>query len=136
MSETTETNLDELVKIYLTIRNERERLKSSWEVKDGELEQEMKLLEQSMLTVCNDTNASSIRTESGTVIRSLKERFTTNDWDNFKKFVLDNEAIDLLERRIHQGNFKEFMAEHKDDGLPPGVNVMREFTIVVRKPSN
>lgn len=136
MSETTELNLDELVKIYLTIRNEREKLKSNWEVKDGELEQEMKVLEQSMLTVCNDTNASSIRTESGTVIRSLKERFTTNDWDNFKKFVLDNEAIDLLERRIHQGNFKEFMAEHKDDGLPPGVNVMREFTIVVRKPSN
>ena len=135
MSETTELNLDELVKIYLTIRTEREKLKTSWEVQDGELEQEMKLLEQSMLTVCNDTNASSIRTESGTVIRSLKERFTTNDWDNFKKFVLDNEAIDLLERRIHQGNFKEFMAEHKDEGLPPGVNVMREFTIVVRKPS-
>ena len=136
MSETPELNLDELVKIYLTIRNEREKLKSGWEVKDGELEQEMKLLEQSMLTVCNDTNASSIRTESGTVIRSLKERFTTNDWDNFKKFVLDNEAIDLLERRIHQGNFKEFMAEHQGEGLPPGVNVMREFTIVVRKPSN
>jgi len=136
MSETTELNLEELVKIYLTIRTEREKLKSNWEVKDSELEQEMKLLEQSMLTVCNDTNASSIRTESGTVIRSLKERFTTNDWDNFKKFVLDNEAIDLLERRIHQGNFKEFMAEHKDEGLPPGVNVMREFTIVVRKPSN
>lgn len=136
MSETTELNLDELVKIYLTIRTEREKLKASWEVKDGELEQEMKLLEQSMLTVCNDTNASSIRTENGTVIRSLKERFTTNDWDNFKKFVLDHEAIDLLERRIHQGNFKEFMAEHKDEGLPPGVNVMREFTIVVRKPSN
>jgi hypothetical protein len=136
MSETTELKLDDLVNVYLTIRNEREKLKASWEVKDGELEQDMKSLEQSMLTICNDTNASSIRTESGTVIRSLKERFTTNDWDNFKKFVLDNEAIDLLERRIHQGNFKEFMAEHKDDGLPPGVNVMREFTIVVRKPSN
>ena len=136
MSETTELNLEELVKIYLTIRTEREKLEASWKVQDGELEQEMKLLEQSMLTVCNDTNASSIRTESGTVIRSLKERFTTNDWDNFKKFVLDNEAIDLLERRIHQGNFKEFMAEHQGDGLPPGVNVMKEFTIVVRKPSN
>jgi hypothetical protein len=136
MRVTTELNLDELVKIYLTIRTEREKMKANWEVEDGGLEQEMKLLEQSMLTVCNDTNASSIRTESGTVIRSLKERFTTNDWGNFKKFVLENQAVDLLERRIHQGNFKEFMAEHKDEGLPPGVNVMREFTIVVRKPSN
>ena len=128
-------NLEELVKIYLTIRTERERIESDWKRHDDELMQEMKLLEQSMLTVCNDTNASSIRTESGTVIRSLKERFTTNDWDNFKKFILENQAVDLLERRIHQGNFKEFIAEHKDEGLPPGVNVMREFTIVVRKPS-
>jgi len=130
-----DSNLEELVKIYLTIRTERERIESDWKRHDDELMQEMKLLEQSMLTVCNDTNASSIRTESGTVIRSLKERFTTNDWDNFKKFILENQAVDLLERRIHQGNFKEFIAEHKDEGLPPGVNVMREFTIVVRKPS-
>jgi hypothetical protein len=130
-----DSNLEELVKIYLTIRNERERIESDWKKHDDELMQEMKLLEQSMLTVCNETNASSIRTESGTVIRSLKERFTTNDWDNFKKFILEHQAVDLLERRIHQGNFKEFIAEHKDDGLPPGVNVMREFTIVVRKPS-
>jgi len=130
-----DSNLEELVKIYLTIRTERERIESDWKRHDDELMQEMKLLEQSMLTVCNDTNASSIRTESGTVIRSLKERFTTNDWDNFKKFILENQAVDLLERRIHQGNFNEFIAEHKDEGLPPGVNVMREFTIVVRKPS-
>jgi len=130
-----DSNLEELVKIYLTIRTERERIESDWKRHDDELMQEMKLLEQSMLTVCNDTNASSIRTESGTVIRSLKERFTTNDWDNFKKFILENQAVDLLERRIHHGNFKEFIAEHKDEGLPPGVNVMREFTIVVRKPS-
>jgi hypothetical protein len=130
-----DSNLEELVKVYLTIRTERERIEADWKKHDDELEQEMKLLEQSMLVVCNDTNASSIRTESGTVIRSLKERFTTNDWENFKKFILENQAVDLLERRIHQGNFKEFIAEHKDDGLPPGVNVMREFTIVVRKPS-
>ena len=45
-------------------------------------------------------------------------------------------AVELFESRIHQGNFKEFIAERKDDGLPPGVNVMREFGIVVRKPSN
>ena len=69
-------------------------------------------------------------------MRSIKDRYTTNDWDGFKKFILDHEAVDLLERRIHQGNFKEFMAEHKDEGLPPGVNVMREFAISVRKPTN
>ena len=87
-----------------------------------------------MLAICNDTNADSIKTQNGTVIRKMNERFYCNDWDNFKKFVLEHQAVELFERRIHQGNFKEFMSEHKDDGLPPGVNVMREFGITVRKP--
>jgi deoxyxylulose-5-phosphate synthase len=129
-------NLEELVKAYLTIRTERETLKSQYEANDKVLLDDMDALEKEMLVICNDTNASSIRTGSGTVIRKLNERFTTNDWDNFKKFVMENDAVDLLERRIHQGNFKQFMAEHEQDGLPPGVNVMREFGIVVRKPSN
>ena len=55
------------------------------------------------------------------------------DWDNFKEFVLEHGAVDLFERRIHQGNFKQFIAEHDGEGLPPGVNVMREFGITVRK---
>lgn len=46
-----DSNLEELVKIYLTIRTERERIESDWKRHDDELMQEMKLLEQSMLTV-------------------------------------------------------------------------------------
>ena len=121
------SNLEELVQIYLTIRSERE-------TQDKAFKDELNVLEQSMLAICNDTNADSIKTQNGTVIRKMNERFYCNDWDNFKKFVLEHQAVELFERRIHQGNFKEFMSEHKDDGLPPGVNVMREFGITVRKP--
>ena len=136
MSETIQLNLDELVKIYLTIRGEREKMESEWKGKDKELQNEQALLEQQMLAVCNESNATSIKTEEGTVIKTLKERFTLSDRDSFNKFVRENDAVELFEARIHQGNFKEFMAEHADAGLPPGVNVMREFTIVVRKPTS
>jgi hypothetical protein len=136
MTTAIDTNLDELVKIYLTIRSEREKLESEWKAKDGEFKNEQAMLEQQMLAVCNESNATSIKTEQGTVIKSLKERFTLSDRDNFNKFVRENDAVELFEGRIHQGNFKDFMSEHADDGLPPGVNVMREFTIVVRKPTS
>lgn len=139
MSEVTveqEMNLEELVKVYLTIRGERERIEAEWKAKDDELRSDLKSLESQMLVTCNENNASSIKTGSGTVIRKLNERYTVADGDVFRKFVLQEGAVDLFESRIHQGNFKEFIAERKDDGLPPGVNVMREFGIVVRKPSN
>jgi hypothetical protein len=129
-------NLEELVKVYLTIRSERERIEAEWKAKDDELRTDLKSLESQMLVTCNENNASSIKTGSGTVIRKLNERYTVADGDVFRKFVLQEGAVDLFESRIHQGNFKEFISERKDDGLPPGVNVMREFGIVVRKPSN
>ena len=130
------TNLEELVKIYLTIRSEREKILLEYDTKDKELKAEMALIEQSMLSICNDTNADSIKTANGTVIRRMSERFYCSDWENFSDFVLQNKAVELLERRIHQGNFKEFMSEHEGDGLPPGVNVMKEMGITVRKPSS
>lgn len=127
--------LDELVNIYLTIRNERERIEAEWKVKDNELKADLATLEQEMMIVCNETNAKSINTPYGTVMRRLNERYTVADGDSFRKFVMENEVPELFEGRIHQTNFKEFIADRKADGLPPGVNVMREFTIVVRKPS-
>jgi hypothetical protein len=92
-------------------------------------------LETALLSVCNEINADSIKTKHGTVMRKLSERFFCEDWDNFRKFVLDNQALELFEKRIHQGNFKQFMAENESDGLPPGVSVMREFGVTVRKAS-
>lgn len=129
-------DMNELVKAYLTIRNERERIESEFKDRDMELKAEMAVLEQEMLAGCNEMNIESVRTDSGTIIKSLKERYTCSDRDNFNKFVLENGAVELFEARLHQGNFKEFMAERHHEGLPPGVNVMREFTITVRKPSS
>jgi len=53
----------------------------------------------------------------------------------FRKFVMENNVPELFEQRIAQTRFKEFISDRKDESLPPGVNVMREFAVVVRKPS-
>jgi hypothetical protein len=128
-------NTDELVEAYLSIRSERDRLLREYEVADAKLKEDMSKLEAVMLEMCNAVNADSIKTKHGTVMRKLNERFFCQDWDNFYKFVLDAEAVQLLERRIHQSNFKQFLAETAMDGLPPGVNVMREYGVSVRKAS-
>lgn len=128
-------NVEELVEVYLTIRGERERILREYEDKDKALKADLSDLEQLMLGICNDVGADSIKTSFGTVMRSVKERAVCNDWDSFKGFIQERGLVDLLEKRIHQGNFKEFMEQHIDAGLPPGVNLMREFAVTVRKAS-
>lgn len=136
VAEQSNIQLDELVKTYLTIRTERDNLTRQYELKDAELEAEMTQLEQVMLSACNDINADSIRTGSGTIIKSMKESYVCGDWDNFKQYIVSNNAIELLQQRIHQTNFKEYLSTRQDEGLPPGISSMREVNIVVRKPSN
>lgn len=126
---------EQVVSAYLAIRSERERILREYEAQDAKLKEDLKKIESVLLDVCNTINADSIKTSLGTVMRKLNERYFCNDWDNFKQFVLDNEALDLFEKRIHQSNFKQFMESHEGDGLPPGVSVMREFGITVRKAS-
>ena len=132
---TMSLDTEEVVKAYLAIRNERERILREYEAQDAKLKEDLKKIEAVLLDVCNTINADSIKTSLGTVMRKLNERYFCSDWDNFRKFVLENEAVELFEKRIHQGNFKQFMETHEGDGLPPGVNVMREYGIVVRKAS-
>lgn len=126
-------NTEELVEAYINLRNARDKLLTQYEAEDKKLQEEMALLEKSLLDICNTVNADSIKTAHGTVMRKLNERFFCQDWDNFYRYVLENEAVQLLERRIHQSNFREHLKEIEGDGLPPGVNVMREYGVSVRK---
>jgi hypothetical protein len=131
----TEFKAEDFAAAIIGLRSERERLLAHFELADAELIEQMKVIEARLLEECNRLNADSIKTKSGTIMRRLNERFICADWDNFRQFEESNRDYDFRERRIAQGNMKTYLSEHKDDGLPPGVDVMREYKIVVRKPS-
>jgi hypothetical protein len=128
--------LDEMVKAYIAIRTARENLYRQYKTKDNELGGELSQLEQVMLDECNTLNVESVRTNNGTITRTIKEQFACNNWDEFKSYVLEHGALELLQQRIHNGNFTEHMANHEGEGLPPGISSVREFSVVIRKPTS
>ena len=124
---------DQLVRVYIKIRDVRSKLKADYDAQDKELEDQMNLLQAELLTFCKDGNLDSIKTSYGTASRTIKERFWTTDWDEFRKFVKENDALDLFEKRIHQTGMKQFLEENPEK-LPVGLNISREYAISVRKP--
>lgn len=132
----SEIKADSLVSAYLGLRGQREKLARKYDQEDSVLKEQMERLEEAMLSTCNDIGAETLRTESGTIVKTLKENYVCGDWDNFKKFILDNNALELLQQRISQTNFKEFVSTRQEEGLPPGISTMREFKITVRKPTS
>lgn len=126
-------DIESLVVAYLNLREVKREKEAEWKQADRELQDEMDVLRASMLEICNQTKADSIKTKHGLVMRKLNERFICGDWDGFNNFVLENEVPQLFERRIHQSNMREYLKQNVDDGLPPGVSVMREYDIAVRE---
>jgi hypothetical protein len=50
------------------------------------------------------------------------------------KFIREHDVPDLLERRIAQGNFKQFLEEYPNL-MPEGVNLESKYSITVRRSS-
>ena len=121
-----------LAQVYLKIRDKRAALLAAYEKEDNALKEAMETLEAEMLEKCKEEDADSIKTPHGTIIRSVKARYWPADWDVFNQYVLDNEALGLLEKRVHQTNMGQWLEEHKDNP-PPGLNVDRRYTCSVRK---
>jgi hypothetical protein len=125
-------SIDVLVKVYVKLRSARDALRNDYENKDKELQAQMNVIESEILNFCKTSGLDSLKTQYGTAIRSIKERYWCTDWDSFRNFVKEHDAIDLFEKRIHQTNMKQFM-ESNPELLPPGLNLDREYSITIRK---
>ena len=124
--------LGKLSATYIKIRSAKQKLQSEYDAKLEELEEQLTLVSVAMKDILLSQKASSMKTESGLVVLSKKTRYDPTDWEAFNRFVLDNDALFLLEKRVHQGNMKKFM-EDNPENVPPGLNSNTEYVISVRK---
>lgn len=127
-----EVAADQLVSIYIKMRDTKDTIKKNMEQQINEIDEQMQVVAQQILEICKETGAESIRTAHGTAYRTIKQRFWTNDWESMHKFIRENEAMELLERRIHQTNMKQFLEEHPDL-KPAGLNIDREYAVTIRR---
>lgn len=123
---------DRLVKAFIRMRDKRAELKAQYEEADSAITKQMDVVRHHLLEVCKKAGANSINTNFGTVIRSVKTRYWTSDWEEMHTFVKENNALDLLERRIAQKAMGEFLTNNPDK-LPKGLNVDSQYDVTVRR---
>jgi hypothetical protein len=119
---------EKLVRVYLKMKTAKVDLEAQVKKIDAQMDQ----VKAALLAYCKEQSLESVRTTEGLFYRSIKKRYTTNNWEAMGKFVLEHQIPELYEKRLHQGNIQQFLEEHPDL-LPPGLNVDSEYTITVRK---
>lgn len=125
-------DMDDLSQQYLRIRQKREILKERFLSEDGELEKSMAEIEEQLLNTLNEVNSNSMSTNSAVIMRSVRKRYMPTNWDAVYKLIDKHKAFALLEKRVHNGNMKDFLEEHPDE-YPAGLNVDSRYAVTVRR---
>ena len=123
---------DKLAKTYLRIRAERSMLSAKYKEEDGNLIRQLDVIKQALLDHCEDHNVESVRTSEGLFFRSTKKKYWVSEWDAIHKLIVEENAPQLLDKRINQANMREFLEENPDL-KPEGLEIEEEVTISVRK---
>lgn len=121
-----------LVAVYIKMRDAKDALAREYEAKLNEIKEQMEAIEQALLEICKTTGQDGGRTTYGTFTRTVKTRYWTNDWGSMHSFIKENDALHLLEQRIHQTNMQEFLRDNPNL-LPQGLNADARYAITVRR---
>ncbi len=126
--------MDKLAKVYRKMQAEIQRLTAEYDAAVEEIKRQQDVVKNALKDQMLVMGVNSVRTDNGTVVLATKTRYQTQDWDSFKEFIKEHDALDLLEKRIAQGNMATFL-EDNPGVLPPGMNSVTEYQISVRKPT-
>lgn len=124
--------VEKLVKVYLKMNAKLGELRAAYDAEEKALKEQMVKIKGALLDYCKEQNVESVRTAEGLFYRNVTTRYWTSDWESMGKFVVENNVPELFEKRLHQGNMKQFL-EANPEVLPPGLNVDSEYTITVRR---
>lgn len=124
--------VEKLVKVYLKMNAKLSEIRAAYEAEEKALKDQMAKIKGALLEYCKEQNVESVRTAEGLFYRNVSTRYWTSDWEAMGKFVLEHGVPELFEKRLHQGNVKQFL-EANPELLPPGLNVDSEYTITVRR---
>lgn len=128
----TAVSVEKLTRVYIKIRDKRAELSANFKAEDDKLKEQQGKIKRALLDHCKEHNVESVRTSEGLFYRGVKKRYWTGDWDAMNKFILENEVPEFFEKRLNQTVVKQFLEENPDV-VPPGLNVISEYTISVRK---
>lgn len=122
---------DRMVRAYMKIRDARAKLKKQYEEQDKELKSKISMLEAEFQKAFAETGTTSIKTPDGIVFRQTTTKASISDTSTFLPWVRDNDALDMLQKRVTVKNVTDYIEEFGE--TPPGITIYREHEVRIRK---
>lgn len=121
MAKISELDDVSLLKLFIALRDRRAQRKAAYTDDDADDKGKQDKIEVEFLRRFQERGIDNVAARDvGTAYRSTRASATVGDWDTFLDHVRENEAWEMLERRVNKTAVEQYKAE--DGDLPPGVN--------------
>lgn len=125
---------DKLVENYLKLRAEKKRITKEAEALVGKIDTVLEAMETRMLKTLLDNKVKNMGTDKGTMYIENIVRPQCTDWHAYRTWMIQNDALDGVEKRVTKSFIVDYMKDNEDE-LPPGITVLKEQVARVRTTS-
>lgn len=126
-------NVEQVISAYIKLRHQKEAVEQEAKQKVQSIKDRMTKLESWLMEQANTQNVTSFKTNSGTAFVTTTDFANVADWDAVLGYIKDNNAFDMLERRVSKTAVRGYI--ETTGVVPSGVNYGTKIEINVRKPS-
>ncbi len=124
--------VDDFVAQYVKLRDFIKKESDAFDERLKPYKDAMALIESQLNQKMLDDGVESFKTEHGTADKTTTLSVKTEDKDSFVRYVIGEQAFELVDFRPLKEGVKEFM-ERNGDAPPPGVGVALITNVRVRR---
>ena len=126
-----EVNVDTVIAAYVKLRDKRAELKKAYESQDEALKKKMERLEVYLLESMQQTGTTQLGSDHGTAYQQTVMKGNCSDWPSFWAWLAETGNFSFVQKRVSVGEIQKYYEENNE--LPPGVNIVPELKVIVRR---
>jgi len=124
--------IGDVIRKYMKLRDQKTAIEAEVKERVSDLKGKMEKLEAYLKTQMDAQGLTSFKSDFGTAFLTTTDYANVADWDAVLGFIRDNEAFDMLEKRISKIAVRGYIEANK--AVPPGVNYGTKLEVNIRKP--
>lgn len=126
-------NVDDVIAAYMKLREQKKLIEAQVKEQVSGINAKLDKLEAWVKEQADTQGVTSFKTKHGTAFLTTTDYANVADWDAVLGFIRENEAFDMLEKRISKTAVRGYIEQHK--AVPPGVNYGTKLEVNIRKPA-
>ena len=128
----TTPNVGDVIRTYMKLRDQKAAIEAETKERVADLKAKMEKLEAYLKAQMDAQGLTSFKSDYGTAFLTTTDYANVADWDAVLSFVRENEAYDMLEKRVSKIAVRGYIEANK--AVPPGITYGTKLEVNIRKP--